>query len=79
MHFSRRHSVLAQPTARRAVVAVEVRADGGAIPARFQPLDGKSSAIMSSMFIAGEAPPCSAAPDCPWYWTKSDADQDRPN
>jgi hypothetical protein len=57
----------------------EVHPDGGAIPARFQPLDGKSSAIMSSMFIAGEAPPCSAAPDCPWYWTKSDADQDRPN
>jgi hypothetical protein len=61
------------------MLPVESHADGAAIPARFQPLDGKSAAIMSSMFIAGDAPACTAALDCNWYWTKSDADQDRPN
>lgn len=58
---------------------IESQADGAALPARFQPLDGKSPAIMSSMFINGDAPACSANSDCAWYWTKSDADQDRPN
>jgi hypothetical protein len=53
--------------------------EGNAIPTRFQPLDGKGGAILSAMFLQSEAPACADAGDCPWYWTKSDSDQDRPN
>jgi hypothetical protein len=53
--------------------------DGRAIPSRFQPLDGKGGGILSAMFMQSEAPACADAGDCPWYWTKSDSDQDRPN
>ena len=53
--------------------------DGRAIPSRFQPLDGKGGAILSAMFFESELPACADAADCPWYWTKSDSDQDRPN
>jgi hypothetical protein len=31
------------------------------------------------MFMQTEVPACADAGDCPWYWTKSDSDQDRPN
>lgn len=58
---------------------VESHTDGQYIPARFQPLDNKTSMIMSSMFAPEEMPVCSFDSNCPWYWTKSDADQDRPN
>jgi hypothetical protein len=61
------------------MLPVESHADGQHIPARFQPLDGKTSAIVSSLFASEEMPACSFDPDCVWYWTKSDADQDRPN
>lgn len=53
--------------------------DGHAIPARFQPLDSKGSRILSAVFVPDDVPVCSADPNCLWYWTKSDADQDRPN
>lgn len=53
--------------------------DGDAIPSRFQPLDGKGGGILSAMFLAEPLPGCNDAIDCPWYWTKSDSDQDRPN
>ncbi len=53
--------------------------DGRAIPSRFQPLDGKGGGILSAMFMQSEVPACADAGDCPWYWTKSDSDQDRPN
>jgi Acetyltransferase (GNAT) domain len=53
--------------------------DGLAIPARFQPLDGKGTRILSAVFAADNVPVCSSDPSCLWYWTKSDADQDRPN
>jgi len=53
--------------------------DGRAIPSRFQPLDGKGGGILSAMFTQSEVPACADAGDCPWYWTKSDSDQDRPN
>lgn len=53
--------------------------DGALVPSRFQPLDGKGGAILSAMFVDRSLPACSAAADCPWYWTKSDSDQDRPN
>jgi hypothetical protein len=53
--------------------------EGRAIPSRFQPLDNKGGAILSAMFLQAEAPACADAGDCPWYWTKSDSDQDRPN
>ncbi len=52
---------------------------GRAIPSRFQPLDGKGGGILSAIFVQSEAPACGNLPDCPWYWTKSDSDQDRPN
>jgi len=53
--------------------------DGRAVPARFQPLDGKGSRILSAVFVPDDVPVCSNDLSCPWYWTKSDADQDRPN
>jgi hypothetical protein len=52
--------------------------DGPGIPSRFQPLDGKGGGIMSALFLQNAASPAGAGP-CPWYWTKSDSDQDRPN
>ena len=52
--------------------------DGERMPARFQPLDGKGGGILSAMFLKEPAPGFLAA-DSPWYWTKSDSDQDRPN
>ena len=58
---------------------VQDHTDGLAIPARFQPLDGKGGRIVSAMFVAEEMPACSTERHCLWYWTKSDADQDRPN
>jgi hypothetical protein len=59
--------------------AIEVHPDGGMIPSRFQPLDGHGGAMLNAMFMRELLPTCSAAADCPWYWTKSDSDQDRPN
>jgi Acetyltransferase (GNAT) domain len=58
---------------------VQESEDGLAIPARFQPLDGKGSGISSAVFVPDDVPACSTDPGCLWYWTKSDADQDRPN
>jgi hypothetical protein len=52
--------------------------DGEHIPSRFQPLDGKGGGILSAMFLREKAPTFQD-PDCAWYWTKSDSDQDRPN
>lgn len=56
-----------------------MHSEGDAIPSRFQPLDGKGGGILSAMFLQQDLPECSDASDCPWYWTKSDSDQDRPN
>jgi len=53
--------------------------DGLAIPTRFQPLDGEGSPILSAVFVPDDVPVCSHDLSCLWYWTKSDADQDRPN
>jgi hypothetical protein len=53
--------------------------DGMAMPTRFQPLDGQGGGIVSAVFAPNDMPACTAAAECPWYWTKSDADQDRPN
>lgn len=58
---------------------VEDCVDGEAIPSRFQPLDGKGGRIMSAVFVQGDTPACTLDRQCVWYWTKSDADQDRPN
>ena len=56
-----------------------IHPDGRAIPSRFQPLDGKGGGILSAMFLQSDVPSCADGMDCPWYWTKSDSDQDRPN
>ena len=53
--------------------------DGAAIPNRFQPLESKGGVILSAMFVQPGVASCSLSWDCPWYWTKSDSDQDRPN
>jgi hypothetical protein len=53
--------------------------DGNAIPSRFQPLDEKGGGILSAIFLKPEVTRCWSADNCPWYWTKSDSDQDRPN
>jgi hypothetical protein len=53
--------------------------DGGALPSRFQPLDGKGGGIMSALFLRDAKTPTRDDDECPWYWTKSDSDQDRPN
>ena len=53
--------------------------DGGALPSRFQPIDGKGGGIMSAMLVQFDRPACVAGAACPWYWTKADSDQDRPN
>jgi len=52
---------------------------GRSIPARFQPLEAKGGQIMSAVSCQAESPCYPFSPDCCWYWTKSDADQDRPN
>lgn len=59
--------------------SVAAHPDGDSIPSRYQPLDGKGGAILSAMFLDEKLPACDTAPDCPWHWTKSDSDQDRPN
>jgi len=59
--------------------AVGEHGDQRAVPSRFQPLDGKGGAILSAIFVPDGTPAVTAAPDCPWYWTRSDSDQDRPN
>lgn len=51
---------------------------GEKIPSRFQPLDGKGGGILSAMFLQ-ETTRQFEDPACPWYWTKSDSDQERPN
>ena len=57
----------------------DTHVEGGALPSRFQPLDGKGGGIMSAIFLqSGDAPSSNGSP-CSWYWTKSDSDQDRPN
>ena len=59
---------------------VDSHPDGQLIPARFQPLESKGGRIMSAVFVGNETiPTCSSDAQCLWYWTKSDADQDRPN
>jgi hypothetical protein len=52
--------------------------DGDQVPSRFQPLDGKGGGILSALFLQERAPGFNDAAS-PWYWTKSDSDQDRPN
>ena len=49
------------------------------LPSRFQPLDGKGGGIMSAIFLRDAKSPTQDDCECPWYWTKSDSDQDRPN
>jgi len=53
--------------------------DGALIPSRFQPLDPQSGGMLNAMFAPLDLPQCGVGADCPWYWTKSDSDQDRPN
>jgi hypothetical protein len=73
------HGQTRQYLANGGFVPTEIHPDGKAIPSRFQPLDGKGGDILSAMFVGASLPDCNTAADCPWYWTKSDSDQDRPN
>jgi hypothetical protein len=58
---------------------VKKHADGPSIPSRFQPLEPQGATIQSAIFVPDQVPACSPDLTCNWYWTKSDADQDRPN
>jgi len=58
---------------------IEGHPDGHAIPSRFQPLERTDGCLRSAVFVRDEMPKCSIDSHCIWYWTKSDADQDRPN
>ncbi|MCU1258357.1 MAG: hypothetical protein JWO80_1242 [Bryobacterales bacterium] len=58
--------------------AVDGNLGGSLIPSRFQPLS-PGGKILNAMFAAPGLPDCAGQPGCPWYWTKSDSDQDRPN
>jgi len=58
---------------------IEAHPDGALIPSRFQPLDVHGGGILNAMFVQEGLPACTTNSDCPWYWTKSDSDQDRPN
>jgi hypothetical protein len=64
---------------RNGLRSVEVHPDGALIPSRFQPLDTHGGGILNAMFAPEGLPGCTAEADSPWYWTKSDSDQDRPN
>jgi hypothetical protein len=59
--------------------SIEVHPDGALIPSRFQPLDAHGGGILNAMFVQEGLPHCTTEPNSPWYWTKSDSDQDRPN
>jgi hypothetical protein len=59
--------------------SIEAHPDGALIPSRFQPLDTHGGGILNAMFVPEGLPCCTTEPSCPWYWTKSDSDQDRPN
>jgi hypothetical protein len=56
---------------------VDSHHDGGLIPSRFQPLEPAYRGIIGA--VIGDLPSHPEAENCLWYWTKSDADQDRPN
>jgi hypothetical protein len=59
--------------------SIEGHQDGTLIPSRFQPLDTHGGGILSAMFVQAGLPDCTTQANSPWYWTKSDSDQDRPN
>lgn len=59
--------------------SVDHHPDGQMIPSRLQPLDPRPGIILGAVIAADELPDVPAASNCMWYWTKSDADQDRPN
>lgn len=52
--------------------------DGHSIPTRLQPID-PGGGMLNAIFADPDLPPCDLSSTCPWYWTKSDSDQDRPN
>ncbi len=59
---------------------VDSHSDGLAIPWRFQPLERRDGTIPCAIFaLKEEVPMCSVDSTSQWYWTKSDADVDRPN
>jgi hypothetical protein len=61
------------------LLSIEGHPDGALIPSRFQPLDTHGGGILNAMFVPEGLPCCTVEPNSPWYWTKSDSDQDRPN
>jgi len=54
-------------------------ADGIEIPLWFNPLNAEKKTIVSSIYSLESAPDSTFSSSCPWLWTKSDADQDRPS
>jgi hypothetical protein len=59
--------------------SVDRHPEGWSVPARFQPLDHRGGGIISAVLIEDDTAVPSSDVESSWYWTKSDADQDRPN
>ncbi len=62
---------------RLGVAQVDSHPAGRRLPSRFQPLEPSGGSIMSALKVPLGVPGVGAG--SPWYWTKSDSDQDRPN
>ena len=58
---------------------VETDPDGQMIPGRFQPLEPRPGTMLGAVRAQDDLSLGSEEFDGIWYWTKSDADQDRPN
>ena len=58
---------------------VDDHPDGALIPSRLQPLDARPGNILGAIISEDTLASHPEASNCSWYWTKSDADQDRPN
>jgi GNAT superfamily N-acetyltransferase len=59
--------------------AVETDPDGQMIPGRFQPLEPRPGTMLGAVRAQNGLSLDSEESDGIWHWTKSDADQDRPN
>ena len=57
---------------------VDEETDSAKIPIRFQPIDTETLDLLSCVLVDAPAPAGHYQQECPWLWTKGDADMDRP-